>query len=157
VETKAVLKKLSLLTGLDERAIGLVEAIVERKTFAKGATIYCEGDEDGSIFILARGMVRIEKIVNFDQQQTLEHLGPGDLFGELSFILGGEHCASALALEETEIIQLRRNEFNKLANREPALGYHVMVRMATLVATRLREMDEKFVDLVDYVYGRSKK
>lgn len=157
METKAVLKGLTLFAGLDDAAIDLLASIAERKSFPKGGSIYCEGDEDSSLFVLASGAVRIDKIVNFDQQQTLDRLQPGDFFGEVSFVLGGEHCASAQALQETEIVQIRRTEFDKLARRHPDVGYRVIVRMAVQLAERLRAMDEKFVDLVDYIYGRAKR
>lgn len=157
MDSKDVLRGLSLFAGLSEQTLELLASIAERKTFAAGAPVYSEGERDASIFVLMSGSVQIDKLVNFDQQQTLERLRAGDFFGEISFILGSEHCASAHAAQETTVLQIRRTEFDKLATRRPGAAYQIMLRLATQLASLLRNMDEKFVELVGYIYGREKK
>ena len=39
----------------------------------------------------------------------------------------------------------------------PEVAYRIMTRMAAQLAVLLRTMDEKFVELVGYIWGRSKK
>ena len=72
-------------------------------------------------------------------------------------MLGGEHSVSALALHDAELLMIRRTEFDRLAARNPATGYRIMLRLAGKLAALLRDMDEKFVELIGYVYGRGKK
>ena len=150
-------KKMSLFAGLSDQELDQVAAIAESKTYPAGTQIYQEGDVDASLFIVQTGLVKIDKRVNFDQQQTLEQLRPGVFFGEISFVLGGAHIATAEALEPSEILQIRRSEFDKLARSNQALAYRIMVRMAMQLANLLKEMDEKFIELVSYIWGRSKK
>lgn len=153
----AVIKQVSLFAGLDEQTIEQLAAIAERRGFKAGQAVFTEGEADAALFIIISGLVKIDKRVNAEQQQTLHQLKAGEFFGESSFVRGGEHGASAQAIRDAEVLLIRRTEFDKLAARNPAVGYPIMLRMAGQMATLLRDMDEKFVELVGYVYGRSKK
>jgi CRP-like cAMP-binding protein len=158
VEKKiAVLKQVSLFAGLDDQTIEQLALISERRTFKSGQPVFTEGEADASLFIVISGVIKIDKQVNSDQQQTLQQLKEGEFFGEISFVRGGEHVASAQAVHDAEILLIRRTEFDKLAARNPAVGYRIMLRMAGQMAMLLRNMDEKFVELVSYIYGRAKK
>ena len=153
----AVLKQVSLFAGLDMQTLEQLAAIAERRTFTVGQSVFTEGEADASLFIVISGVITINKQVNAEQQQTLQQLKEGEFFGEISFVRGGEHIASAQAVHDAEVLLIRRTEFDKLAVRCPAVGYRIMLRMAGQMATLLRNMDEKFVELVGYIYGRSKK
>jgi CRP-like cAMP-binding protein len=157
VETIDVLKGVSLFSGLDQQTLEQVASIAEHRTFKAGSTIFVEGESDAALFIAISGVVKIDKQVSAEQQQTLQQITPGEFFGEISFVRGGEHIATAQAVHDAEVLMLRRSEFDRLAARNPAVGYKIMLRMAGHLATMLRSMDEKFVELVSYIYGRSKK
>lgn len=158
VEKKiAVLREVSLFAGLDEQTLEQLASIAERRIFKVGQSVFTEGEADASLFIVMSGTIKIDKRVSAEQQQTLHQLKEGEFFGEISFVLGGEHIASAQAVHDAEILLIRRTEFDKLAARNPPVGYRIMLRMAGQMATLLRNMDEKFVELVSYIYGRSKK
>lgn len=153
----AVLRQVSLFAGLDEQTLAQLASIAELRSFTVGQTVFTEGEADAALFIVMSGIVRIDKQVNAEQQQTLHQLKAGEFFGEISFVRGGEHIASAQAVQDAEVLLIRRTEFDKLAARNPAVGYKIILRMAGQMATLLRNMDEKFVELVGYIYGRSKK
>lgn len=153
----AVLQQVSLFAGLDDQTIEQLALISELRTYKAGQSVFAEGEADASLFIVIGGVIRIDKQVDAEQQQTLHQLKDGEYFGEISFVSGGEHIASAQAVHAAEILLIRRTEFDKLAVRNPAVGYRIMLRLADHLATLLRNMDEKFVELVSYIYGRSKK
>jgi CRP-like cAMP-binding protein len=153
----AVLKQVSLFAGLDDQTLEQLASISELRTFKAGQTVFTEGESDASLFMVISGVIKIDKQVNAEQQQTLHQLKAGEYFGEISFVRGGEHIASAQAIRDAEVLLIRRTEFDKLAAHNPAFGYRIILRMADHLATLLRDMDEKFVELVGYIYGRSKK
>jgi len=157
VDTFSVLKQVSLLSGLDKQALEQLASITERRSFATGQPVYAEGEADAALFIVAHGTIKMDKQVSAEQQQTMAQVKDGDFFGIISFVLGGAHSSSAQAVHDAEVLLIRRTEFDKLASRNPAVGYRVMLRLAEQLATLLRETDDKFIDLVGYVYGRGKK
>ena len=153
----AVLKRFSLLAGLDGQTIENLASISEIRTFKSGQQVYAEGEADAALFVIVSGKIRIDKQVDAEQRQTLQQIRDGEILGAISFMLGGEHSVSAQALQDAELLMIRRTEFDKLAARNPAVAYRIIMRLAGHLAVLLRDMDEKFVDMVGYIYGRSKK
>ena len=153
----AVLKQVALFAGLDDQTLGQLASISEIRSFKAGQQVYAEGEADAALFVIVSGKIRIDKQVNAEQQQTLQQIRDGEILGAISFVLGGEHSVSAQALNDAELLMIRRTEFDKLANRSPAAAYKMMLRLAGELATLLRDMDERFVEMVGYIYGRSKK
>jgi CRP/FNR family transcriptional regulator, cyclic AMP receptor protein len=153
----AVLKKVSLFAGLDGQTIERLASISEIRTYKAGEQVYAEGEADAALFVIISGTIRIDKQVNAGQQQTLQQIREGEILGAISFVLGGEHSVSAQALHDAELLLIRRTEFDRLAARNPEIAYKIMLRLAGQLATLLRDMDEKFVEMVGYIYGRSKK
>lgn len=152
-----VLKKVSLFSGLDEQTIEQLASISEIRAFKSGQQVYAEGEADAALFVVVNGKIRIDKQIDAEQQQTLQQIRDGEILGAISFVLGGEHSVSAQAVQDAELLVIRRTEFDKLGARNPAVAYRIMLRLAGRLAALLRDMDEKFVEMVGYVYGRSKK
>jgi CRP/FNR family cyclic AMP-dependent transcriptional regulator len=153
----AILKKVPLFAGLDAQTLVQLASISEIRAYPAGQQVYAEGESDAALFVIVSGTIRIDKQVNAGQQQTLQQIKEGEILGAISFVLGGEHSVSAQALHDAELLMIRRTEFDKLAARTPAVAYKIMVRLAGQLAALLRDMDEKFVEMVGYIYGRSKK
>jgi CRP-like cAMP-binding protein len=153
----AVLKQVALFAGLDDQTLEQLASISEIRSYKAGQQVYAEGEADAALFVIVSGKIRIDKQVNAEQQQTLQQIRDGEILGAISFVLGGEHSVSAQALNDAELLMIRRTEFDKLATRSPAVAYRMMVRLAGQLAALLRDMDERFVEMVGYIYGRSKK
>ena len=153
----AVLKQVSLFAGLDDQTIEQLASISELRDYKSGQQVYAEGEADAALFVVVSGKIRIDKRVDAEQQQTLQQIKDGEILGAISFVLGGEHSVSAQAIQDAELLVIRRTEFDKLAARNPAVAYRIMLRLAGQLAALLRDMDERFVEMVGYVYGRSKK
>jgi CRP-like cAMP-binding protein len=157
VDTISVLRQVPSFATLDAQTIEQLASITEMRSYKAGQQIYAEGEADAALFVVVDGTIRIDKQVNAGQQQTLQQLSAGEVLGAISFVLGGEHSVSAQAVHDTELLMIRRTEFDRLAARNPAAAYRIMLRLAEKLAALLRDMDEKFVELVGYVYGRGKK
>ena len=157
MDTISVLKQVPSFAKLDAQTIEQLASITEVRGYKAGQQVYAEGEADAALFVVVTGTIRVDKQVNAGQQQTLQQLSAGDVLGAISFVLGGEHSVSALALHDAELLMIRRTEFDRLAARNPAAAYRIMLRLAEKLASLLRDMDEKFVELIGYVYGRGKK
>jgi CRP-like cAMP-binding protein len=157
VDIISTLKQVSLFSGLDAQTMEQLAAITEVRTYKSGEQVYSEGEADAALFVVVAGTVRIDKQVGAGQQQTLQQIKAGEVLGAISFVLGGQHSVSAQALHDAELLLIRRTEFDRLAARSPAVGYKILLRLAGQLAAMLRDMDEKFVELIGYVYGRGKR
>lgn len=153
---KAILKKLSLFEDLEDNELALVASIAEKKLYKEKEIIYSEDKGGASLFIIVSGLVRITKVVRFEEKQTLTRLKEGEFFGEMSFFDGHQHSATAVAATDTEVIEITRANFDKLVAKNPYLAYKITLKLALQVATLLRKMDERFIEMVNYMWGKGK-
>lgn len=86
---------------MDESALsGTIQ--LERQVFATGDRIFAQGDRGGCAYILLRGKITL--FHHHEGHRTeIGDIAPGDIFGEMAVLDGGNRSASAIAVEECEV------------------------------------------------------
>ncbi|MEO0326475.1 MAG: Crp/Fnr family transcriptional regulator [Myxococcota bacterium] len=107
-------------------------------TFAAGASIYREGDDATTCFLIQEGRVRLVKRVR-STERSLTVLRPGDVFGEDALLTGATRSASALALTELSVLALDRPTFGVLLTGNA----EVATRLVEQLVRRLRDAEEQ--------------
>jgi CRP-like cAMP-binding protein len=106
--------------------------------FSPGATIVREGDHHAALYVIRSGHVRVEKSsAGFPLE--LARLGPGEMFGELSFIDGSAAGADVVADDVVEAYVLDGQMLDPLLRKYPAIYGRLFRSLAALLAQRLRE------------------
>ncbi len=82
--------------------------IVKKRLFQKDDILFEEGDPGNAAYIVESGSIAIHKTVD-GRTFRLATLRPGELFGEMSIIDGSPRMASAVALENSVIIEIPRD------------------------------------------------
>jgi len=101
-----------------------IAANLERVEVERDAVIFREGDSAEDMFVIARGQVRIVSDVE-TEKVVLAHLGPGDFFGEMALLSGGERSAGAIATTDTTLLRLASGRFRELLTAQPAINEEV--------------------------------
>ena len=109
------------------------------KTFKKGEYLFFEGDVTQDLYVLVSG--RLEVIKGTQKIQEIED--EGELFGELSFLLGGKRTASVKADTEVKVICIPQDRFNSFLNEFPS----VWKEISELCGHRLDEADQALYGL----------
>ncbi len=78
------------------------------ETHKAGEIIFEEGSHGSAVYILSSGKVEISKIVQ-GKKLVLGALGPGDMFGEMSYLDPAPRSATAIVLEDTVLELLDKN------------------------------------------------
>ena len=127
-----------------------IGAIAATRAFARNAIIVSEGDETDSLYVLLAGRVKVFLADAQGREVTLNQLGPGEYFGEVT-LDGGPRSASVMALEETRCAVVKRSELLALVERQPEFALHMVRKLAH----RVRDLSEnvRSLALMD-VYGR---
>ena len=90
-----------------------------KENYKTGDVIFKEGSHGVAVYIIDSGKVEISKDVQ-GKKFAIETLGPGDMFGEMSFIDHEPRSATATALEDTELELLDKDfidsEFNQISS-----------------------------------------
>ena len=149
---KTALRGQKLLADLTEAEIEKVASLIVAEPYAKGKNIITEGEPTKGIYLIQRGRVEISKRTPDGWRQTLAVLAETAFFGELSVIEDREtHGADAVAIDEAEILLLRKDDLLALEGTEAALMYKIMRAIARMASRNVRTMNEKLMKaLISY-------
>ncbi len=114
--------------------------LVERfgRRFHAGDTLFREGDEADTCYILQEGRIRLVKRVR-SADRSLSVLRPGDLLGEDALLNRADRSASAIALTDVTVLALDQATFARLLSGNP----DVASRMVRQLVRRLRDAEEQ--------------
>jgi CRP/FNR family transcriptional regulator len=132
----AVLGKTALLSSLSQPELQMLAARSVRKLFSTGELLFSEGEPCNGLHIIARGKVRLFKTSVNGREQVLSVNVSGESVAEIPVFDGGPYPASAVALEETEIVFISRRDFNAYCLEHP----EVPLKVLTVVGARLRNL-----------------
>jgi len=136
IDLAAVLGKTALLSGLSQPELQTLAACTVRKLFSAGELLFSEGEPCNGLHIIARGKVRIFKTSVGGREQVLAVNMPGESVAELPVFDGGPLPASAVAIEETEIVYISRRDFQAHCIDHP----EVALKVLEVVGARLRRL-----------------
>jgi len=150
--TLARLKKISLFKDLSNDELKKVSKLFKEKTVRKGAVIWEEGSPEQGLHIIDSGKVSISRKTKDNNKQVLAILKKDGFIGELSLLDGRSHSASAEALIKTNLLIIRKADFDKLLNKNPKIAYKIVRDMAIEISHILRNMNDKFINMVDFIW-----
>ena len=109
---------------------------------AKEVIVY-KGDPAGQLFVIISGKVKVSAPSEDGKEVIFGILGPGELFGEMGILDGGEHQATVTALVSTELAVLDRQDVRRCLGAFPAMA----LKLLTILCRRLRQTSEIAEDL----------
>jgi serine phosphatase RsbU (regulator of sigma subunit) len=135
-----VLRSLTFLKEANTDIIeGLVEAAVER-SFQSGQIIFQEGSTGRELYLIVEGTIEVVKGHGADEMVLARH-GPGDFFGEMSFIEDNPRFATIRALEPTRLLEFSEQNLRSVLLRQPQLLYGMVQELSA----RLRRADMQMI------------
>jgi len=144
MRTADFLSTVPLLSGLGNMELGRFAEDAREKTFAKGAVILVADDPGDSLFIVRAGRVKVVLVGEDGREVILGMLGVGEHFGELSLIDSRPRSAHVIAVEDSTLIVLRREDFRRRIEESPTVAWALMQELSR----RLRRADEQIGSLV---------
>ena len=112
--------------------------------FARGHTIYAEGEPGDRLYIIVSGKVKLARRSPDGRHKLLTVIGPSDMFGAPSALDGGPRTASAATLTEVCAVSMDRDAIHAWITRRPEAAEQLLA----LLARRLRRTDTDLTDLI---------
>lgn len=125
-----MLRGVKLFAGLGPRQLGEVAELMEEISYPAQRYVVRQGQVGTGFYLITSGRARVER-----GDRTLNTLGPGDFFGELSVLDQSPRMAHVMTEEPTTMLALASWDFTKLLERNPKLTLGILKE----VARRLRE------------------
>jgi CRP-like cAMP-binding protein len=145
------LKQQSLFSDIDGEGLERLSKIVKKVTLKKGEYLFKEKDDTRGVYLLHSGKVEISRVTADGWRQTLTVVTPGDFFGELSILEKRSHVASAVAVEDSELFLIPREEFERLMDEDLKLACYILKKIALEMSKKLRRTTDKFLSaLISY-------
>lgn len=132
-----LVKKIPIFADMEEEDLARLSSSLVRRKYLKGQVVFHKGDEGGSLHIIQTGRMKVVIPSPHGEEVILAILTEGEILGELSLIDGKPRSATVEALEDSEVLSLRREDFLRfLASR-----FEAALRVMEVLSRRLRDTD----------------
>ncbi len=142
--TADFLATVPLFSGLEPADLQQFAELTRAKTYPRGSVILFEHDPGDSLFVLRSGRVKVVLVGEDGREVILGMLGVGEHFGELSLIDDRPRSAHVIAMEDSDLLVLRREDFRARVASSPSVAWSLL----TELSRRLRRADDKIGGLV---------
>jgi len=120
------LKHVPLFALLDAEETAVLAGQVELKKFAPRQRIYKTGETTGQAYVMVTGRVRVTTLDQDHQEVVVDEPAHGEFFGFASMLEQTPHQTTAIALEESECIEVDRHDIAVLLQRKPMAGMDML-------------------------------
>jgi CRP/FNR family cyclic AMP-dependent transcriptional regulator len=120
------LKHVPLFGLLDEEELAVLASQVEIRRFAARQRIFKIGDRPMSAYVLLSGAVRVTTVDDDQQEVIIDEPDHGGFFGFASMVDETPHQSNAMALEDSECLELDRHDIEALLLKKPMAGLDML-------------------------------
>jgi CRP-like cAMP-binding protein len=92
------------------------------RLFEAGSIVFDEGDAGEVLYV-----------IQSDGMRTVDNLGPGEFFGEMSVVLGGTRTVRARAVSHTRVLELDGSTLQAMCIERPEIALRLVRRLAARV------------------------
>jgi CRP/FNR family transcriptional regulator len=100
--------------------------MMRTRKYRRGEWVFVLGDPADSIYILHEGRMKITALSEDGHEVLHEIIGPGEIFGDTSTILGIPRTTSAQALETSLLCEIHRKDFESLLTAYPEMSMQLL-------------------------------
>jgi CRP-like cAMP-binding protein len=111
-------------------------------TLSVGETLFTQGDEGDTMFVITTGEIQISRIVD-GQKTVLANLGSGEFLGEMSLVNQEARSATGIATQPTTLMVYNKEKFTELLTTRPLMAQRIIERLAD----RLRQTTAQLTEL----------
>jgi CRP/FNR family transcriptional regulator, cyclic AMP receptor protein len=126
--------------------INFLSSLSQAKKVAEGEVIFSEGEAGDRMYIVLEGQVRISKFIPGVGEEALAFLDRGDYFGEMALIDNAPRSADARAhTGGAVVLVIPREVVEGILDIRKVTSLRLLKLLCSMVAKRLREIDEKII------------
>ncbi|HMV42767.1 MAG TPA: cyclic nucleotide-binding domain-containing protein [Leptospiraceae bacterium] len=142
-KAKAQLKKLG-------RPLEMQAVNGANRSYMQNQMIFSENEPGQDLFILQKGKVKITKIIK-GTDVLLNIMKPGDIFGEMALLDNKPRSASAIAMEDADLLAINKANFESMVQTQPQL----MSKIITVLSERVWNAYKKIANsMIEDMNGR---
>ncbi|MDP6950669.1 MAG: Crp/Fnr family transcriptional regulator [Arenicellales bacterium] len=158
--TKEALSRVAMFQSLGESDLEALAGVARQITAERGELIVSQGSAGESLYIVAKGQIRVYLSDETGKEIILGLEGPGAIFGEIAVLDGQPRSASVAAMDRTELLVIEGREFRQLLEVHTGLSLGVIAALAGMLrkltdATQGLALQSAYRRLVAQLYERA--
>ena len=138
------LRKVPLFSQLAPSDLERVSEISRERAYPRNSVILFEDDPGDALYVVALGQVKVVLIGEDGREVILSVMGEGEFFGEMALVDDEPRSAHVIAMEDSTLLVLRREDFQGILKQTPGIALALLRELSR----RLRRVDEKVGSLV---------
>ncbi len=138
------LKRVPLFSDLSPAELERFAEVAREREYPKNSVILFEDDPGDALYVVSGGQVKVVLIGEDGREVILSVLSDGDFFGEMSLIDDEPRSAHVIAMRDSRLLVLRRDDFQQQLQEHPSIALKVL----KVMVQRLRRADAKIGGLV---------
>jgi CRP/FNR family transcriptional regulator len=143
IEKVIFLKEVPFFQGMTVEQLRILANVCEEEFFPAEARLFNEGDPGGVLYVVVSGRVGIEQEKHRGSFARLATVGAHSYLGEADFFDNSRRTNSAIAVQDTLTLRLRREPLIALARQNPDLS----LELINVLSVRLREANDRIAEL----------
>jgi HEAT repeat protein len=143
IEKIIFLKEVPFFRGMTVDQLKVLANVCEEQLFEEDARIFNTGDPGGALYVVVSGRVAIEQEKRKGSFARLATIEAHSYFGEMNLFDNSPRSDTAIALQDTLTLRLRREPLIALARQYPDLS----LELINVLSQRLREANDRVADL----------
>src|SRR5262249_34851400 len=105
------LRATSFFRDLSVAEAAVLGTLMESRTAAPGDTIVAQGNASDDLYLIQVGRAEVQVVTRRGQRTIVAERGPGDCFGEIALVAGGERTADVVALTPMTLMRLSHDAY----------------------------------------------
>ena len=138
-----LLRNVPLFAELDDPALASIASIAVRKRYGARDIVVQQSEEGGELFVIVSGHLKALSAGADGRDIALSVMGPGDVFGEMSLLDGEPRSATVAALDDCELVAVRREPFMRFLESSPKAA----IGLLRVMSQRLRGLTDRSDDV----------
>ena len=114
-----ILRKVPLFGQLAPPDLDRVAEIARERSYPRNSVILFEDDPGDALYVVAQGQVKVVLIGEDGREVILSVMGEGEFFGEMALIDDEPRSAHVIAMEDSSLLVIRREDFQDLLQADP--------------------------------------
>jgi CRP/FNR family cyclic AMP-dependent transcriptional regulator len=151
MDDRELLRAVPIFAELKEADIQRLAEVAGKRRYPKDTVVFFEKDEADTFFVIETGRIKVTILGDDGREIILSILSPGDFFGEIALLDDEPRSATAIAIEDTELLCLARPDFQSVMET----NLSITLALIKVLTGRLRRANHQIstIALLD-VYGR---
>ncbi|MDX2226606.1 MAG: cyclic nucleotide-binding domain-containing protein [Verrucomicrobiae bacterium] len=135
-----LLRDLLIFKGLNELELKHLSKLFKQKLFRQGEPVFEEGAVNDELYVIMRG--KIDVIIDGAKKIKIATLSAGSVFGEIAFLNQSPRTATTTAAENSIVLIIQRQNFDKLVETQSHLGMIVFRNLALDLSRKLIQQNK---------------